>query len=94
MGSLPNIIPVSDLRQNAANILKQAREKDEPIFITQRGRTAGILQSQKMYEKAEHDRRLIEMLLNGEKDVAAGKLIEMEKVFKKADKILAKGKKN
>ena len=47
-----------------------------------------------MYEKAEHDRRLIEMLLNGEKDVAAGKLIEMEKVFKKADKILAKGKKN
>jgi prevent-host-death family protein len=91
MGSLPNIIPVSDLRQNAANVLKQAIESDEPVFITQRGRTAGVIQSPKLYAKAEHDRRLLEMLLKGEQDISKGKLVEMDAVFKKAGNILKKG---
>jgi len=91
MGALPNIIPVSDLRQNAANVLKQVIESDEPVFITQRGRTAGVIQSPKSYAKTEHDRRLLEMLLKGEQDIAKDKLVEMDVVFKKAGNILKKG---
>jgi prevent-host-death family protein len=91
MGALPNIIPVSDLRQNAANILKQAIESDEPVFITQRGRTAGVIQNPKSYAKTEHNKLLLEMLLKGEQDIAKGKLVEMDAVFKKAGNILKKG---
>jgi len=42
MGKLLNILPVSDLRQNAAKILKKLRNNKEPIIITQRGRAAAV----------------------------------------------------
>ena len=43
MGKLINILPVSDLRQDAAKILKQLRDKKDPIIITQRGRAAAVM---------------------------------------------------
>jgi hypothetical protein len=43
MGKLLNILPVSDLRQDAAKVLKKLRDNKEPIIITQRGR-AGLVQ--------------------------------------------------
>ncbi|MBW2005117.1 MAG: type II toxin-antitoxin system Phd/YefM family antitoxin, partial [Deltaproteobacteria bacterium] len=43
MGKLLDIIPVSDLRQNAAKVLKKLRDNKEPIIITQRGRAAAVI---------------------------------------------------
>ena len=34
MGKLVDIIPVSDLRQDAAKVLKRVRESREPLVIT------------------------------------------------------------
>ena len=45
MGKLLNIIPVSDLRQDAAKILKQLKNSKEPLIITQRGRAAAVMLS-------------------------------------------------
>jgi PHD/YefM family antitoxin component YafN of YafNO toxin-antitoxin module len=36
MGKLSNIIPISDLRKDASNLLKQLRKSKEPLIITQR----------------------------------------------------------
>jgi len=38
MVKVSNIIPISDLRQDAAKILKIVRNSKEPLVITQRGR--------------------------------------------------------
>ncbi len=35
---VPTIIPITDLRQDAATVLRQVRDSKEPIVITQRGR--------------------------------------------------------
>ena len=43
MSRLSNIIPGSDLRQNAAKLLKQLKESNEPLIITQRGRAAAVM---------------------------------------------------
>ena len=43
MGKLSNIIPVSDLRQDAARLLKQLKQNDEPLIITQRGRATAVI---------------------------------------------------
>ena len=56
MGKLLNILPVSDLRQDAAKVLKKLRENKEPIVITQRGRAAAVIIGVEAYEKSEHDR--------------------------------------
>ncbi len=37
MNKIINIIPVSDLRQDTANILKRLKKTSEPLVVTQRG---------------------------------------------------------
>jgi prevent-host-death family protein len=89
MGKLPNIIPITDLRQDAASVLKRVRGSFEPIFITQRGRAAAVMMSTGAYEKAEHDRQILRLLALGDKEIAAGKGFELESVMVEADALLA-----
>ena len=42
MGKPMNILPVSDLRQDTANVWRQLRKNNGPIVITQRGRESGL----------------------------------------------------
>ena len=59
MGKLMNILPVSDLRQDAAKVLKQLRVNKDPLIITQRGRAAAVIIGVEAYEKSEHDKELL-----------------------------------
>jgi prevent-host-death family protein len=45
MSPLPSIVPISDLRQDAAGIIKRVVATDEPVVITQRGRASAVLVS-------------------------------------------------
>ena len=56
MGKIMNILPVSDLRQDAANVLKQLRNNKEPIIITQRGRAAAVLIDVEAYKQSEQEK--------------------------------------
>ena len=58
MPKIPDIIPVTDLRQDAAAALKRVRASNQPLVITQRGRAAAVLLSVEAYERAEHERQI------------------------------------
>lgn len=73
MGKLCDIIPVTDLRQDAAAVLERARQSRSPVVITQRGRAAAVLLSVEAYEQAEYERELLRLLARGEREIAAGK---------------------
>ena len=45
MATVPEIIPVTALRQDAAAVLKRVQASHEPLVITQRGRAAAIMLS-------------------------------------------------
>jgi prevent-host-death family protein len=53
MPKIPTIIPVSDLRQDAASLLSELRDSNEPMFITQRGRAAAVLIGIDAYQRSE-----------------------------------------
>ena len=89
MGKVPNIIPITDLRQDAAGVLKRVRGSKEPVFITQRGRAAAVIMSSESYEKAEHDRELLRLLAQGDKEIAAGKGYDLDTVLAEMDSLLA-----
>ena len=55
MPSAPKIIPISDLRQNASDVVKSVSSSREPVFITQRGRAAAVLVSMEVYKNAQHE---------------------------------------
>ncbi len=88
MGKLLNIIPVNDLRQNAAKILKQLKDSKEPFIITQRGRAAAVMQSVETFEQSEHDKELLRLLAKGEREIETGEGYDLEAVLAEADLIL------
>lgn len=89
MSKVPEIIPITDLRQDAARILRKVRERGEPIIITQRGRAAAVMLSVEQYERSEQEKQLLRSLVLGEKEIAAGKGYDLDSVMAEADDILA-----
>ena len=88
---IPDIIPVTDLRQDAAAVLKRLQDSVDPLVVTQRGRAIAVIQSVEAYEKSEHERELLRLLAIGEKEVAEGKGHTLASVFKEADALLKGG---
>jgi len=95
MGKVPNIIPITDLitdlRQDAASVLRRVRASREPIIITQRGRAAAVIMSTDEYERSEHDKELLHLLARGEKDISEGKTTDLEAVLAEARALLKEG---
>jgi prevent-host-death family protein len=90
MGKLSNIIPVSDLRQDASNILKQLRKSKEPLIITQRGRASAVMIGVDAYEESEHEKELLRLLAKGEKEIETGQGYDLDTVLAEADALLSK----
>ena len=88
MSKLPKIIPVSDLRQDAAAVLRQIRDSDGPTVITQRGRAAAILLSPEAFAKSENERELLLQLARGEKEINQELGYDLDSVLSEVDEIL------
>lgn len=89
MKAVPRIIPISELRREAATIVKSVSSSRDPVVITQRGRAAVVMVSAESYQRSQHELEILKILARGEKEIAAGDTYSMEEVFAEADKILA-----
>jgi prevent-host-death family protein len=89
MPKLPEVIPVTDLRQDAAAALRRVRSSKQPLIITQRGRATAVMLSIEAFEQAEHERQLLHLLARGEREIAAGRGYNLEAVLREADALLA-----
>ena len=90
MAQLPEIIPVRDLRQETAAVLKRVQSSGQPVVITQRGRTAAVLLSAEAYERNERERHVLRLLVRGEQEITAGLGHDLDDVLAEADTILAR----
>jgi len=88
MKKVPKIVPVTDLRQDAAKVLKRLRQSLDPLVITQRGRAAAILLSLDAYERSQREKELLLLLARGENEIAEGKGYTLDSVLKEADALL------
>ena len=89
MPKIPDIVPVTDLRQDAAAVLARLRKSAQPVVITQRGRAAAVMVSAESYERAESERQILKLLARGEREIAKGKGYDLDSVLKDADEVLA-----
>ena len=89
MSKLANIIPVSDLRQDAAKILRKLNKNNETLIITQRGRAAAVLIGVEAYEKSEHEKELLRLLAKGDREIEFGYGYDLDTVLAEADAHLA-----
>lgn len=92
MPRAPKIIPISDLRQNASNVVRGVSSSREPVFITQHGKAAAVMISMSVYERSQHELELLHLLARGEKEIAAGVGHELNDLLKEADRYLEAAK--
>lgn len=88
MPKVPEIIPITDLRQDAASVVRRVRGSRQPLVITQRGRAAAVILSLEAYEQGEHERELLRFLARGEKEIEAGVGHDLDDVLAEADALL------
>lgn len=88
MAKVPKIVPISDLRKDAAAVLKRLRGSQEPVVITQRGRAAAVLLSVDTYEQSEEERQILRALARGEREIQSGRGPSLDSVLREADKLL------
>jgi len=89
MPKVPDIIPITDLRQDAATALKRVRATKQPLIITQRGRATAVMVSVEAYERAEHERQILLLLARGEREIRTGKGHDLDEIMGEADRLLA-----
>lgn len=88
MARVPDIIPVSELRQDAAGTLKRVNRSRQPLVVTQRGRAAAVLLSIGVYQQAERERQILKLLARGEREIRAGRGVSLDVVLAEADELL------
>ena len=88
MPKIPNIVPITDLRQDATAIVKRVAKSREPLIITQRGRATAVMVSIKDYEHSQHELELLWLLARGEREIEAGKGYDLDAVLTEADILL------
>jgi prevent-host-death family protein len=92
MSRSPKIIPISDLRQNASDVVRGVSSSREPVFVTQRGRAAAVLVSLEAYEDSQRELDVLRLLARGEKEMDAGIGHKLGEVLKEADRFLEAAK--
>ena len=88
MARTPVLIPVTELRQDAAAILKRVESSSRPLVITQRGRSAAVMLSVDAYEHGERERELLRLLVRGEQEIAANVGYDLDEVLAEANEIV------
>ena len=69
---MPNIRPISDLRNNSNEISEFCRSTREPVFITKNGVGDMVILSVEMYEHQQAQLELYAKLAEAETEIASG----------------------
>lgn len=88
MAKVPDLIPITDFRQDAARALKQVQRSADPVIITQRGRAAAVMLSVEAFEQGERERQILRVLAQGDQEIGEGKGRSLDAVLAEADRLL------
>jgi prevent-host-death family protein len=88
MAKVPDLIPITDFRQDAARALKQVQRSSDPVIITQRGRAAAVMLSVEAFEQGERERQILRLLAQGDQEIGEGKGRSLDAVLAEADRLL------
>lgn len=74
------IVPISEFKAQATDLLRRVAESGEPLVITQNGKAAGVLLSPRSYDELTERARFLAAIDEGLADVEAGRVHSHEDV--------------
>lgn len=87
-----NIVPITDLRRDAAGLVERATEEQSPIIITQNGRATAVLRDIHSYNRERESIAMMTLCAQGARDIAAGRTITHAEARKQIDAMLERGR--
>ena len=87
-----SIKPISYLKANAAEVVRDVSENGKILYITQNGEAKVVVQSITEYEKTQDTLAMLKILALSEKDVRKGRVKSAEDTFADLEKKIKKFK--
>lgn len=75
------IKPISYLKANAAEILKDLGEGADPLIVTQNGEAKAVLQDIESYQKTQETLAMLKIVALGRRDLREGRTKDARKVI-------------
>jgi len=91
MDRITKFVPITDLRQDAAAVLRAIQAGHEPVVIMQRSRAAAVMLSVDTYERMTYEREVLGVLAKGESDIRAVKGVSVERVLEELADLIGEG---
>jgi prevent-host-death family protein len=83
---LPKLVPVTDIKRKATEIIGSLQADQEPLLITEHGREAAILMDVASFRLQERKIELLEGIIRGQQALAAGRTVTHEDVLARTSK--------
>ena len=77
------IKPISYLKANAAEVVRQLTEQREPLVITQNGEAKLVIQDVASYEATQETMALLKILALGNRQIAEGRVVTAAAAIKR-----------
>jgi prevent-host-death family protein len=85
------IRPISYVKANAAEVIRDLAERGEPLVITQNGEATAVMQDVATYEATQETLALLKILALGRKQIDEGKAIPLAEAVRKLRARRARG---
>jgi len=83
-----DLTPISDFRIRSAELVAKVRKTKRPIVLTQRGRSAAVLEDIHEYERRTERLELLEAIIVGLRAAERGEVVSHAKAMVELDKVL------
>ena len=83
-----DLTPISDFRVRTAEIIAKVKKTKRPVILTQRGRSAAVLEDVREYERRVERLELLEAILSGLRAAEKGQVVSHAKAMAELDKVL------
>jgi prevent-host-death family protein len=83
--------PISYVKANAADLIRELKANGEPLLITQNGEATAVMQDVASYEATQETLALLKILALGRHQVEQGRTEPADAVFRRLRKRRARG---
>ena len=76
------ILPISYVKANAAELIRELTQNREPLVITQNGEATAVMQDVATYEQTQETLALLKILALGNRQIEEGKVVPAAQAFR------------
>ena len=86
MNFLKNIQPISYLKTNTSDVIKQVQLTHEPVMITVNGKVQAVVQDTLSYQQTQDQIALLRILALGKQQIEEGNVTDHDDFFAELEK--------